>query len=112
MLIVFIRLFLIPLAQRFGWMKRMTQLEAAQLIGSMFSDIADRLTNTLQLISQSSSANENLDLLTASIAQKTSQLTVFNFSSAIDLSVNKKYAKVCTSFTVNLIVLSFYSSDS
>ena len=43
---VFVRLVFIPLAQRFGWMKRMSQLEAAQLIGSMFSDIADRLTNT------------------------------------------------------------------
>jgi len=102
---VFVRLVFIPLAQRFGWIKRMSQLEAAQLIGSMFSDIADRLTNTLQLISQSSSANENLDLLTASIAQKTSQLSVFNFSSAIDLSVNKKYAKYVLPSLLTLLVL-------
>ena len=102
---VLVRLVFIPLAQRFGWIKRMSQLEAAQLIGSMFSDIADRLTNTLQLISQSSTANENLDLLTASIAQKTSQLTVFNFSSAIDLSVNKKYAKYVLPSLLTLLVL-------
>jgi len=104
-LIVFIRLFLIPFGQYLRIIKRITQVDAASYIGKMFPDISDRLLNTLQLINQSTSANENLDLLTASIAQKTSQLKVFNFSAAIDLSLNKKYAKYVLPSLLTLLVL-------
>ena len=83
----------------------MTQVESASLIGNMFPDISDRLLNTIQLINQSNIANENLDLLTASIAQKTAQLQLFNFSAGIDLSLNKKYAKYALPSLLTLLLL-------
>jgi len=102
---VFIRYVLISFAQYTKWIKRMNRFEAAAYIGTMFPDISDRLTNTLQLINQSDDKTHSLDLLTASIAQKTSQLKVFNFSAAIDLSLNKKYAKYVLPSLLTLLVL-------
>ena len=83
----------------------MTQVESASLIGNMFPDISDRLLNTIQLIKQSNTANENLELLAASIAQKTAQLQLFNFSAGIDLSLNKKYAKYALPSLLTLLLL-------
>ena len=104
-LTVCIRLLLIPCGQYFRIIRRMTQVESASLIGNMFPDISDRLLNTIQLINQSNIANENLDLLTASIAQKTAQLQLFNFSAGIDLSLNKKYAKYALPSLLTLLLL-------
>ena len=82
-LIVFIRLFLIPFGQYLRIIKRITQVEAASYIGKMFPDISDRLLNTLQLINQSTSANENLvrpsEVLSAIKANKISQKDFLNF---------------------------------
>ena len=74
-----------PMLRKFGVIARIDHLAAARLIGELFPDVADRLINTLQLIGQSNEASETIDLLAASIAQKTKQLSLFNFSSAIDL---------------------------
>ena len=99
---------LIPLLRKLGFLKRMDHFEAAALIGFLFPDIADRLTNTLQLIEQQKAHDTNLDLLAASIAQKTAQLNLFSFSTAIDLSGNKRYAKyILPSFFTLLILLIF-----
>lgn len=69
--------------------KGLGQEESAQMIGSYFPTIKDRLLNLIQL---SSVKNESA-LLDASILQKARQFENISFESAIDLGGNKKYLK-------------------
>ncbi len=73
--------------------KIINHTQAAEIIGEHFSDIQDKLINTLQLHKL---AGENKDLSTliqASIDQKIEQLRPISFTGAIDLKKNKKYVK-------------------
>ena len=65
---------------------------AAEIIGKHFTDVKDKLLNTLQLQKLSESDNNN-ELIKASINQKIGELRPIPFTSAIDISVNKKYLK-------------------
>lgn len=71
--------------------KRMDRMTAAQYIGRFFPEISDRLVNTLQLDDQSQSVN--IELLRASVAQRSKSLSVFSFTDAVDFRSNKKYYK-------------------
>ncbi len=64
--------------------------QAAEIVGTHFSEIKDKLLNTLQL-SDSVKDDKDNSLLLASIEQRTKQLAPFSFQNAIDYSVNKKY---------------------
>lgn len=66
--------------------------EAANIVGKHFSNINDKLLNTLQL-QRNSGSILSTELLSASINQKMEELKPIPFSSAIDLSQNKKYVK-------------------
>jgi len=66
--------------------------EAANIVGTHFSNINDKLLNTLQL-QRNSGSILSPDLLTASINQKMEELKPIPFTSAIDISENKKYLK-------------------
>lgn len=66
--------------------------EAANIVGTHFNNINDKLLNTLQLQRNSGSILSS-DLLTASINQKMEELKPIPFTSAIDISENKKYLK-------------------
>ena len=66
--------------------------EAANIIGTHFNNINDKLLNTLQLQRHSGSILSP-DLLTASINQKMEELKPIPFTSAINLNENKKYLK-------------------
>lgn len=66
--------------------------EAAQIVGKHFTNINDKLLNTLQLQRNSGSILSS-DLLQASVSQKIEELKPFSFSSAINLSENKRYLK-------------------
>ena len=63
------------------------------MIGSIFPDIGDKLKNTLQLEKDLDHSHLNLELVRASIEQRSAGLSVIPFSSAIDLKQNKKYLK-------------------
>lgn len=76
--------------------------EAAKQIGQYFPEVGDKLLNTLQL--SSSNVVEN-SLLAASIAQRTSSLSVVQFPKAIDLSYNKKYLKYLIIPVISLVVI-------
>ena len=105
---VFLKWFIYPLCQSGGILKRKSYLEASFLIGQMFPEIADRLTNTLQLYRDQKVLNESHELLVSSIAQKTNQLKVFRFTEAIDFKVNRKYLKyVLPSFFTLVLLLVF-----
>lgn len=62
--------------------------EAARQIGQHFPEVSDKLLNIIQLETLSDSQNE---LLLASINQKSQQISMIPFASAIDYSKNRKY---------------------
>lgn len=69
--------------------KGLGQEESAQMIGSYFPTIKDRLLNVIQL----STTKNDSALLDAGIVQKLRQFESVSFESAIDLGENKKYLK-------------------
>lgn len=77
-----------PLMQLFGWSGRMTDEQAAKLIGTHFTDVQDRLLNILQLSHTDAFASSELAL--ASIDQKAAHITPLPFTKAIDYRKTKK----------------------
>lgn len=67
--------------------------QASEIIGTHFTDVRDKLLNTLQLQKMVENSSENVDLLKAGIDQKIGQLKPIPFTSAIDLSKNRKFLK-------------------
>ena len=79
-----IKYIFLPLYQLFTYRRQMSASEAARLIGKHFSEIEDRLLNTLQL-QESAVKNGSDPLLEAAIDQRTESLAVYQFSNAIAL---------------------------
>ncbi len=77
-----------PLYRIFNLNKQITDEEAAKQIGNLIPEVKDKLLNTLQLSKLSERDNE---LVLAGIAQKSNQLSVFNFADVIKLDENKRY---------------------
>lgn len=90
------------------WMKlgaTISNEEAALIIGNHFSEIKDKLLNTLQL--QQASRKENNELLLAAIAQKQKELSPVRFQNAVNYRENRKYLKFAIPPLAVLIVLLF-----
>lgn len=66
--------------------------QAATIIGTHFTDVQDKLLNILQLNNMAGQVSEK-ELILASIEQKSEEIKLVPFQSAIDLSVNRKYVK-------------------
>jgi hypothetical protein len=66
--------------------------QAAQIIGSHFTNVQDKLLNVIQLQNNQVLAGSN-DLLLASINQKINELKPVPFATAINFNDNKKYLK-------------------
>lgn len=66
--------------------------EAANIIGTHFNEVKDKLINLLQLEEMQQSHPES-SLLAAGIDQKTKDLKPVQFTNAINLSKNKKYLR-------------------
>jgi len=96
----FIYYILHPLLVLTGQKKGLSDEEAARLIGNSFPSIQDRLLNFLQL----SKREELSDLVIAGIKQKSTEVSVVTFKSAIKWSENKKYLKYLLS-PVSLVIL-------
>lgn len=103
--IVLWRLILIPLFKLYHLGKIISHTEAAKIIGEHFAHIKDKLLNTLQLHELASNQKEQLDLIYASINQKSAELRPIAFSSAIDFSKNKKYLKFAAIPALILLVV-------
>ena len=83
---------LIPLMHYFKLGKIISHEQAAQIIGSHFEDVQDKLLNILQLKKQSGSI-ASAELIEASIQQKAESIKLVPFPNAIDLKKNRKYLK-------------------
>ncbi|MEP7262981.1 MAG: DUF4175 family protein [Bacteroidota bacterium] len=83
----------IPLSHLYHIGKIISHAEAARIIGEHFSDISDKLLNTLQLKHQASYPADQMELVYASINQKSDELRPVPFTAAIDFSRNSKYVR-------------------
>jgi len=82
------RFVILPLYKLFT--SGMNDEEAARRIGKFFPEVSDRLLNIIQL--QKATNNTN-SLYQASILQKSSTVSSYEFSEAVQLSENRKYLK-------------------
>ncbi len=98
------RFILIPLLKLYKIGNRLDYETASDIIGKHFSNIKDKLLNTLQLSQQYQSEFDNR-FLAASIDQKTSELRPIRFSSAIDFKGNKRYLKYAVGPMAVLILI-------
>jgi len=96
----------VPLFKYFKLGNRIDHEQAAQIIGNHFGDVQDKLLNILQLKKQGSSST-SVELINASINQKSESIKLVPFKSAIDLSTNKKYLKYALPPTMLLLFLLF-----
>jgi len=82
--------------------RQISDEEAARQIGLFFPEVKDRLLNVLQLQKNSDFQNT---LLSASIAQKTQQISVVSFPTAINLRENLKYVKYLAAPAILILAL-------
>ena len=87
--------------------ERMSDDQAAKIIGRHFHDVSDKLLNVIQLKKQSQG---NLALIEASITQKADELSPTPFLNAIRFSENKRYIK--HALVPLFIFVGLYASDS
>ena len=81
--VVSIFYFIIPIVNLIRFRKKMSDKEAAVLIGRFFPEIKDKLLNTLQLADKIDDYSES-ELLVATIEQRTAELQPIRFSDAVD----------------------------
>lgn len=86
-LFLIFRYILYPISMWIKLRKGISHSQAADIIGTHFPEVSDKLLNFLQL----SSSNESSELLMASIDQKAKSLQPIPFQNAIDFKTNKKY---------------------
>lgn len=97
---------LLPLSRYFRLGQVISHEKAAEMIGSHFSNVKDKLLNVLQLRQQAEGAGDT-SLLLASIDQKSAEISPVPFRSAIDLSQNRKYLKYALPPLALLVILLF-----
>lgn len=100
---------LIPLSKIVSFGKRISREQASLIIGEFFPSIADRLYNTLELGGEQNENHPNLELIRASVNQRSKQLSVFNFPSIIDLKSNVKYVKYFAVPFVAIVLLLIFN---
>lgn len=93
--------FIIPIVNLIRFKKKMSDKDAAVLIGKFFPEIKDKLLNTLQLSDIIKNDSDN-ELLLATIEQRTKNLQAVKFSDAVNLKENYKYLKI---FGIAFVVL-------
>ncbi len=100
-----------PLLKLFKFGNRISNEQAAEIIGNHFSNIRDKLLNTLQLKELTEKQASNRELINAGIDQKIADLKPVPFVKAINFATNKKYLKYALPPFFILIIL-FLSSPT
>jgi hypothetical protein len=95
----------VPLAHLYRLGKVISYDQAAQIIGSHFPGIKDRLLNTLQLKHLADEKGPNAELIEASINQKINGLRPVPFTAAINLGENYRYLKYAAVPLLCLIII-------
>lgn len=92
-LFILIKMIAIPLFKLFKLGSIISHKEAAQIIGTHFSTIQDKLNNVLELNGLQNDSTQNIHLIKAGINQKIVELKPIPFTNAVDLKANKKFLK-------------------
>lgn len=108
--LVSILYFIIPIINLVRFRKKMSDKEAAILIGKFFPEIKDKLLNTLQLTDEIYNDSDN-ELLIATIEQRTQNLQPIRFSDAVNLKENYTYLKIFGISSITLIALIIFFPD-
>jgi len=95
-----------PLLRYFRLGRVISHDQAAAIIGNHFTNVKDKLLNILQLRSQAAGSAEN-SLIMASIDQKSEEIKLVPFSSAINLGSNRRYLRYALPPLLLLLVLLF-----
>jgi hypothetical protein len=115
-LLVLLYYIVYPILKLFSFGNRLNRYQASEIIGKFFPDIDDRLKNTLQLQHEIKHQQGNIELLNASIKQRTDALLKIPFVSAIKFSENKKYLpyvfSVCILFVSLMIFLPNFITEA
>lgn len=112
-LFILVRFVVMPLTKLYRIGPVISHEEAARIIGSHFSEVKDKLLNTLQLREQFGHTTEgqHSDLVMAGINQKIDELKPVPFVTAVNLGENRKYLRYALVPLVLLGVV-FFSSPS
>ncbi len=104
-LFILIKWVIDPLVRLYNNKRQISDEEAARQIGTFFPDVQDKLLNLIQL---NNTGSKQGDLLAASIAQKTKNLSVVRFPVAINLRKNLRHLKyLAVPVAVMIVVLLF-----
>jgi hypothetical protein len=93
-----------------AWLKlghTLTHDQAAEIIGKHFTDVNDKLLNTLQLKKLAGEDERHRDLIEASIDQKIENLKPVRFPSAINIRDNSKYLKWILGPAAVIVIIAF-----
>ncbi len=102
-LVLLIQFIVRPLLKFLSFGKRISNYQASVIIGKFFPQISDRLLNTIQLKEDGTEAN--LEIISASIRQKSKELSVFDFTKAVQLKENLRYVKLFSPVFILFLVV-------
>ena len=106
-LFILTRFIIIPLVKLFRLGRVIGHAQAARIIGTHFTEVRDKLLNTLQLRDMTEVSPQQRDLIDAAIQQRSRELAPVPFSSAIDLRRNRRYLRYALPPLAILVVLLF-----
>jgi hypothetical protein len=93
-----------PWLQMRGWLPGMSRREAALRIGNHYSEIGDKLLNTIDL-EESVQGSYSQDLVKASIEQRSEWMKPFSFTAIISWSKLRPYGLMFLPFLVSLFMI-------
>lgn len=108
-LTILVKYFIVPFLKLYSFGKRINRYQASEIIGSFFPTISDRLKNTLQLNENLETNEGNIELIRASVMQRSNSLNLLSFGKAIDIRENKKYAKYLIPLFLVFVVIGIAS---
>ena len=100
---------ILPISKLYKFGKIINHQQAAEIIGSHFTEVKDKLTNVLQL--NDLAFNHPNQLVLASIDQKSAELKPVPFINAVDFNENKKYWKIALFPLLFMVLISVFSPD-
>ncbi len=106
-LFILTRYIVIPLVKLFRLGEVISHAQAARIIGTHFTEVKDKLLNTLQLKEMHEASPQQRALIDAAIAQRSRELAPVPFLNAIDLRKNTRYLRYALPPLAVLVILLF-----
>ncbi len=106
---IFSKFILIPSLRLKSFGNRINRYQASSIIGQYFPDVSDRLLNTLQLNDQMDVNSADYELLNASVQQRSVAMSVVPFTSAINISENRKYLPYLIPIVLILLLIGIFT---